>query len=77
MIEYEKGLEGLGADVPNEDASRVDILDELEARLRFVGLLEKEACDRVSRSASERLSGYADLLNAQTDVARAFGEMDT
>ena len=77
MIEYDKRPECLGVDVPNEDASRVDILDELEARLRFVGLLEEEARLRVSRSAADRLSEYADLLNAQIDVVRAFGKMDT
>ena len=77
MIEYDKGLECLGVDVPNEDASRVDILDELEARLRFVGLLEEETRRRVSASAADGLLQFANFLDAPIHCVKGFEKTDT
>ena len=86
MMEYDNGVKRFGVDVPDEDASPVDIvgssfmtrkLKELEVRLRFVGLLEEETRSRVSASAADGLLQFANFLDAQIHCVKAFEKTGT
>ena len=83
MIEHAKGRKRLSVDLPAEEASPTDLIgspylrrwiSDLDAKLRFLRMLEGETRARVSACAADDLQRYVMLLEAKVDVVTALSK---